>query len=224
MLAWNQFNHDWDWGGAEASVRRALELAPGNVYALRAAGMVARARGRTSEALDFYHRALEQDPLSVGSYSGYAGVLFDAGRLDEAEAVYRKGLELAPQRALAHSKLATLLSMRGRNEEALAEAKQEPDEMFRNWALAIVYHALGRRAESDAALRELIEKNAHDSAAQIAEVYAMRGEADAAFEWLERAYEQRDSGLVHAQSNRHLASLHGDPRWRAFMRKMGFED
>ena len=73
---------------------------------------------------------------------------------------------------------------------------REPEEAFRLWALAIVHHALGRATESDEALRELIEKYAEDGAYQIAEVHAVRGEADAAFEWLERAYAQRDSGLA----------------------------
>ena len=83
---------------------------------------------------------------------------------------------------------------------------REPEEAFRLWALAIIHHAAGRRAESDAALQELIAKYQTDAAYQVAEVYAARGEADLAFEWLERAYAQRDPGLS-ADEDRPLLAL-----------------
>jgi hypothetical protein len=90
-------------------------------------------------------------------------------------------------------------------------------------ALAIVDHVLGRGAEADEALREVIEKYAGDSASQISDVYAVRDEADAAFEWLERAYAQRDPGLVQMKMNPRLRPLHGDPRWGVFLTKMGLD-
>lgn len=75
-----------------------------------------------------------------------------------------------------------------------------------------------------AALQELIEKYSEDSAYQIAEVYAVRGEVDRAFDWLERAYAQRDGGLTWMKASRQLRFLHGDPRWSAFLKTMGLED
>jgi hypothetical protein len=118
----------------------------------------------------------------------------------------------------------TLLAL-GRSDEALAEAMREPLDLFRLWALAIVHHAAGREAESDSALREMVECHAETAAFQIAEVHGARGEADAAFDWLERAYAQRDSGLggILLTSPR-LRSLHGDLRWAEFLKRMGFAD
>ena len=101
---------------------------------------------------------------------------------------------------------------------------REPERSYRLWALATIYHAVDREPESSAALRELIEIGAQDNAFQIAEVYAFRGEADAAFEWLERAYVQRDTGLAETKANPYLRSLHGDTRWNVFLRKMGLEE
>jgi hypothetical protein len=95
---------------------------------------------------------------------------------------------------------------------------------FRLYALAIIHHGLGHRAESDAALDELIEQYGDDSACQIAEVHGARGETDQAFQWLERAYAQRDSGLLGLEANPRFRSLHGDERWRAFLKKMGLKD
>ncbi len=223
-LARLRMTHDWDFRGAEASVTRALELAPGNAGVLNSAGVLAQSLGRLEEAIGLYRRALEQDPLSARSYLGLALTLSAAGRFGEAEAAYRKSLELAPQTAMARAGLSLTLLALGRGEEALAEARREPDEAFRSWALAIIHHGLGHAAESDAALQELIENYSEDSAFQIAEVSAVCGEVDRAFEWLERAYVQRDGGLAGMKANRLLHSLHGDPRWGTFVKKMGLED
>jgi tetratricopeptide (TPR) repeat protein len=215
--------YDWDWRGAEASIRRALELAPGNAQALRVAGVLAASQGRLEEAIGLTRRSLEQDPLSTPAYSNLGMVLDAADRFAEAEEACRKALELAPQGHGARALLSLALHAQGRGKEALMEAMREPSECYRPWALAIIHHGMGRAAESDEALRELIEKSADDFAVQIAEVHGARGEADAAFEWLERAYAQRDGGLADMKPSPHIRSLHGDPRWGAFLKKMGFE-
>ena len=97
--------------------------------------------------------------------------------------------------------------------------EREPELEWRLQGLALAYHALGRKKESDAALAELIEKYHADWAFQIAEVYAFRGESDKAFEWLERAYAQRDGGLADLKGDPLLKSLERDPRY-AFLQKM----
>ena len=223
-MGWIQMNHDWDWRGAEASYRRALELAPGNAVALRRAGLLASNLGRLDEAIGLVRRAVEQDPLSANAYGILGLALHATGRLEEAEAAFRKALELSPQRAATRANLSLSLHAQGRGEEALAEALREPDEARRLWASAIIHRAAGRRAESDAALQELIAKYEMDSAYQVAEVYATLGEADLAFEWLERAYAQRDGGLSAMKTHPRLRSLHADPRWDVFLRKMGLID
>ena len=106
---------------------------------------------------------MEQDPLSARRVQQPRGALDASGRLAEAEAAYRKALELAPQRVGAHATASSLnLLAQGRGDEALAEALREPEEWHRLWALAIIHHAAGRRAESDAALQELIAKHQDD--------------------------------------------------------------
>lgn len=79
----------------------------------------------------------------------------------------------------------------------------------------------GRRPESDEALKQLEEKYPVDSAFQIAAVHATRRETDAAFSWLERGYSQRDAGLPQVKCEPTFRSLHNDPRWSAFLKKMG---
>jgi hypothetical protein len=85
----------------------------------------------------------------------------------------------------------------------------------------MAYHALGRTADSAAALAALKTKYEKDWSYQIAEVHAFRREADDAFEWLDKAVEYADSGVSEILTDPLLANLHSDPRWLPFLRKLG---
>ena len=223
-MAWVQMMLDRNWHGAEASYRRALELAPGNALVLHQAGLLAANLGRFEEAISLARRAVEQDPLSASSYFFFGLILWPANRAAEAEAAFRKALELAPQRAATRAWLSIVLLGQGRGDEALAEALREPEEWGRLFALAIIQHAAGRPTEADEALQQLAGKYANDAAYQLAEVHAARGTADFAFEWLDRAYAQRDAGVAWTKIDPLLRSLHTDPRWQVFLRKMRLAD
>lgn len=216
-----QLLHDWSFQSAEASLRRALERAPGDARILGQVGTLRAYSGRLDESIELHRRAAEQDPLRAGAYHHLAAAYFAADRLEEAEGAYRKALDLVPQRSNTHAHLALVLLAAGRDDEAIAEAKREPDDAIRLWALAMVEHARGHRAASDVAVRKLIKTFAEGAAYQIAEVYAARGEIDQAFAWLERAYDQRDPGAMGVRADRNLRPLHGDPRWGAFLMRMG---
>jgi len=103
---------------------------------------------------------------------------------------------------------------------ALIEMKREPNAVYRLSGIAIAQHLLGDTEASNAALQELIASRTETAAYQIAEVYAFRGEISTAFEWLERAYENRDSGLPKMLPDPLLANLRNDPRWVPFLDKM----
>jgi hypothetical protein len=85
---------------------------------------------------------------------------------------------------------------------------------------ALAYHALGREQDSNAALARLIAKYDIDVAYQIAEVYAYRGESDKSFEWLERAYKQRDAGLPEAKTDPLWKNLRQDRRFTELLKKI----
>jgi serine/threonine protein kinase/tetratricopeptide (TPR) repeat protein len=223
QMGWIQMMNEWDFRSAKQSFARALEVMPGNALALRVAGSLAGILGRTEDAIALQRRAIEQDPLGTSSYHNVGTRLFAVDRFAEAETAYRKAIELSPQRAGTRANLSRVLLAQAKSEEAIAEALRESHEGFRLWALAIVHHALGHQPESDAVLDQLRDRYAETFAFQIAGVYAARGEADAAFEWLERAYVQRDGGLCEMKTDVDLRSLHGDPRWGPFLRKMGLE-
>ena len=217
-----QMRYDWDWVGADASYRRALALSPGNSDAVRLAGQLARNLGRPEEALRLNRLAVELDPLNASSHLSLGLTYRAAHRFEDAEAAFREALTLAPRRGNIHCQLGLVLMGQGKNEEALAEAAQEPEEVFRLLAHAAIHHAAGNHAESNEAIGELTNKHSNESAYQIAEAHAARGEVDAAFEWLDRAYASRDPGLADVRIDSPFDSIHGDPRWSAFLNKMGF--
>ena len=222
-MSWIRMYYDWDWHAAGASMQRALELAPGSVPVLTAAGVMAQNLGRLDEAIALHRQVVAQDPLRMSGYLNLGTALDASDHLTEAEAAYRKALELTPQGFALRALLAANLLAQGRADEALTEAAREPGEELRLWALAIIEHA-DARIESDAALKELIAKHQTDAAYQIAEVYGIRGEADFAFDWLKRAHAQRDPGLADIKTSPRLRSLHADPRWRPFLREIGHTD
>jgi tetratricopeptide (TPR) repeat protein len=213
-------NFDWNWAAADADILRALELEPGSAEALRLAGIQAWIVGRWDEAVDLANKAIARDPLQPNSYQHLGFALLAVNRDSEAEAALRRALELDPGGAGRHSFLGLTLLLQGKTDAALREMQQETDEGWRLAGLPLVFHALGQRSNSDSALKELKDKYAADSAYQIASVHAFRGEADLAFEWLERAYEQRDPGVTEIKGDPLMRGLASDPRYKAFLRKL----
>jgi tetratricopeptide (TPR) repeat protein len=110
--------------------------------------------------------------------------------------------------------------MQGRPQDALPKIELVRYDPARAFLYAIAYYALGRQRESDAALSDLIAKYHAGSAYQIAEIYAFRNQSDEAFEWLDRAYAQRDSGLIETKVDPLLKNLHSDSRYAAFLKKL----
>ena len=145
-----------------------------------------------------------------------------AGRLDDAVASLLLALDLAPNAGITHYILSCARLLQGRADEALDEAEREAIPFLRLLCVALAQFTRGDVAASDAALRRLIDEGGNAVSFQIAAAHAWRGEVDAAFDWLERAYRERDPGLGESVAYPMLRALHGDARWPALMRKMGF--
>jgi TolB-like protein/DNA-binding winged helix-turn-helix (wHTH) protein len=219
-LARVQVFYDWDWDAGNTSLTKAAELEPGSVEVFRIRSYLARVVGDLDQAIKLYKQAIALDPLRTNSYSGMGYLLFVAGRYDQAQAALQKALDLNPQVPLVHLNLGKILLAEGRPQQAHAEMEKEPSGWGKLTGLALAYRALGREQDSNAALAELIAKHHTFSAYQVAQVYAYRGEPDKSFEWLERAYEQRDAGLTEISTDPLLKNLRHDKRYTEFLKKM----
>jgi TolB-like protein/Flp pilus assembly protein TadD len=219
-----QMGYDFDWRGARESLRRALELAPADATLIGNAARLASFYGDLEKAVELGRQAVELDPVNA-EIRKYLGTAYSAlGRFKEADEERRRAVELSPAIPWGHAGLAIDLVRQGRPEQALTEAEQENTGWARLTALAMANWALKDRAKADAVLARLIESFGETAAYQISEVYAYRREPDLAFQWLERAYLQHDAALAFTKNDPNLANLHGDPRWPAFLRKVGLSD
>jgi TolB-like protein/Tfp pilus assembly protein PilF len=214
-------NADFNWRGAEAEFRRAVELAPNDGEAKFYFGTQLATFGEMEPAIELTRQALVTEPLQASWYPWLAWYLSGTNRLDEAEQAIRRAIELQPSAAWYHQILTIIDVQRGNAQAALAAAQREPPGVWQDVALALARQIGGDRSAADAALRTLVEKGANLSAYQIAEVYALRNDAKATFEWLDRASNNRDPGIVFLLCDPFILRYKDDPRFAAFCRKAG---
>jgi serine/threonine-protein kinase len=220
-LGWIRFFVDWKFAEGLRELKRAKELSPANPTAN---DLLARAivyLGRIDEAERQARYAAELDPLNVVAQGNLGRVLFFAGKLDEANVALRKAAELQPTAAGIHRYQVLIAVARGDGETALREAKLEPDEGYRRFELAVAQYAIGDREAADATLNDLIANGRDRLAYQIAEVYAVRGEKDKAFEWLQISFDNHDNGTLTILVDPLLRGLRDDPRYKNLVAKVG---
>jgi TolB-like protein/DNA-binding winged helix-turn-helix (wHTH) protein/Tfp pilus assembly protein PilF len=218
--------HTGDVARAREHRDHALALTGENALALSAAAGAESFRGRLETATELYRRAVALDPLSAVHRGNLAGVLAAAGRFREAIAEERGRADLHPAVAAeADRNVAFLLILDDRLAEAAASVERWPDDHWRDAALAMLHHAQGRAAESEAALDSLVRRVQASpepyGMLQVAEVQAFRGAPGEAFRWLERAAEQAGAispaelhELIHeVQLSPFLIGLRDDARW-----------
>jgi TolB-like protein/Flp pilus assembly protein TadD len=215
------FLAEWKFAEGLAELKRAKELSPANPTANDLLARIIVYLGRFDEAEHQARQAVELDPLSTVTQGNLARVLFYAGKLDEADAVARKAAELQPTGAGSHRFQVIIAAQRGDGEAALREAHLEPDPGFRRFELAVAHYVRGDRAAADAALADLIANAREGFAYQIAQVYALRGEKDKVFEWLEIAFNDRDAGMLGLLADPLLHGLRDDARYKNLLVKVG---
>jgi serine/threonine-protein kinase len=220
-LGWVRFFTEWRFAEGLSELKRAKELAPANPTANDLLARMIVYLGRLDEAEKQGRQAVQSDPLASAPQNNLARILWYEGKLDEADATARKAAELQPNSASSRRWQVLVAIKRGDSETALREAQLEPDESYRRFELAVAQYARGDRAAADAALADLI---AHDQGLdyQVAQVYAVRGEKEKAFEWLQVAFDNHDTGMLALLVDPLLRSLSDDPRYKALLAKMNF--
>ena len=214
--------YDWNWNAAERESKIIVALAPKNPAVLLYAADERMATGHLSEALQLINAAIAADPFDPELHVERSWIYERMGRLAEAEVDGRRVLEISPTFAWAHYYLGIVLLIEGKADAALVEMQNERTSSgLQQAGLALANHALHRAKASDGALARLKADNAMDLAMAIAETYAFRGEKDSAFEWLDRAFAQKDINLYYIKADPLLKYIEPDPRYKAFLQKMG---
>jgi TolB-like protein/DNA-binding winged helix-turn-helix (wHTH) protein/tetratricopeptide (TPR) repeat protein len=224
------FAHIGDLEKASAHRRQALELGQNNSLVLAAAAGDAAYHGKLEQAIDLQKRAVALDPLSLVGRGNLAYFLKVAGRYDEAVSEYQHALAIYPAAQHMAAYLGIVMTLQGRFDESLETIRNAPDSLQRTRGMALVYHALGRTADADAAMQDLASLSGVVAARSLAEVHAFRGDTEESFEWLSVAL---DRARMEASDTRErelmqelrlspfLKPMHNEPRWRAIVPPVG---
>ena len=211
---------DFNWHDAEAELKRAVELDPDDGDALFQLGVARASRGDLAQAVELTRKALQLNPRSADWYRWLVAYLMPLGRLDEAEQAIGKAIELQPQGIYNHHLLAIAKVLRKDPAGARKAAEAEPAGPWRDFALAFAAQAGPDRTVADASL-QAVEQYAEGWAFQMAQVYAVRGEPDAMFDWLQRALKARDPGMQSLLYDALLLRYRDDPRYAALAKQAG---
>ena len=218
---WLLMLRDFNWKDGEAELRKAVALAPEDGDALYQLGVARASQGDLTQAVELTRRALKLDPRNANWYRWLVAYLMPLGRLDEAKQAIGKAVELEPRAIYNHHLLAIIEVQRRDFAAAQKAAEAEPAGPWQDFALALAAQIGSNRADADARLQACIHDHAEGWAFQIAQVYAVRGEPDAMFEWLGRAWQARDPGMQALLYDALLLRYRNDPRYAALAKQVG---
>lgn len=220
---------DRDWRGAERSCRRSLALNPVSADGHRAYAVLLSNLARHDEAMASARRAVELEPLSLITRAIEGHVLHYAGRNDEALASLRSTLDLDPRFWIAHLFLGKVHLERGELREALLEFEKARELSAANSEtvsmIGFTHARMGDRASAMRALEELTGRASSQYVPpfNIAMIHNGLGDHDRTFEWLEKAYLDRDVRLTFLKVERKWDPIRTDPRFRSLARRLQLE-
>ncbi len=221
--------YDWDWQGAEKEHKRAIELNPNYATAHQWYAEFLAAMGRFDEAFAEVKRAQELDPLAPIKYASAGVIYWLARQFDAAIEQFEKALELDPNYSIALTWLGASYLLKGMYDEAMLAIQKQMTvdgrsptiiEEFRN-----AYEKSGIKGAHQSYINrwKKLSEQYYVSPFRLAQAYAFLDEKDQAFEWLDKAYEERSPMLVYLRNYPSFDNLRSDPRFKALLKKIGLD-
>jgi TolB-like protein/predicted Ser/Thr protein kinase len=230
-LAWAYYTRagfqggiQWNWAAAKADTDRVREIDPRFDFLPSAFGDIALVFGEANSAVELYQEDLARNPLDPRILESLGVALCAANLFQECLQARLNLMQMHPEFGGVNRSVGIARLHLGQFAAALKAMQSEPNEDYRLGGLAMVYWAMGRRAESNAALNSLTDKFSASDAYGLASVHAYRGEIDHAFRWLDRAYRTHDYGMLGLKTDPLLRNLRGDPRFQALLSRMRLTD
>ena len=221
--------YEWDWEGAEREHKRAIELSPSNASSRNLYAHYLWILGRFEEALEENSHAQKLNPLSRNVAQTRATILMTMRQYDRSIEEYKTLLEMSPDYYTARFWLAFPYAFKGMHDEAVATIEEAMAVSGRGapiiWtAKGMIYSIAGKKDEAKKTLDQMLEQSKKSYVApwMIAIVYMGLGERDKAFEWIEKAFKERDHWLVYLKVSPVVDNLRSDPRFPKILKRMGF--
>ncbi len=223
--------HQWDWESAESEYKRSIELNPNYPTVHQWYSILLSSLRRLDEALAEIKRAQELDPLSLVINYNVGWAMYFMRQYDKAIDQFRETLDLDPNYISARVSLGGLYAAQGKFEEAISELQKARSLVDRGdptslAELGSTYALAGRKDEAQKILDELLEysKQGYPVSLAIATVYGGLGDKEKVFEWLESAYQSRESKFPLINVHPVCDSIRSDPRFIALLKKIGLEE
>jgi TolB-like protein/DNA-binding winged helix-turn-helix (wHTH) protein/Flp pilus assembly protein TadD len=231
ILGMEKSFYEFDFPGAQKEFLKAIELNPNYAYAhLWYSACYLAPMGRMPEAIAENKKALELDPLSMTINDIMAMTYMSAGDYEDSYRQFQHTIAMDPNSVIDHAGLSFLLKITGRYEEGIEE-NEKKELLFGSSAedvatrATMFRQALKKGGEKGMWQKELeLKKPWDESPDGIATLYALTGDKDRAFEWLDKAYAERDMGIIGLKVDPAFKNLHGDPRFAALLRRMGLPE
>ncbi len=224
------YGQAWDFSGAQREMQRAMELNPNLPESQNASAMFNLIRGRFDHAIASAKLAIELEPLAPPRVLSLGVVYYCEGRFDRAIEQFQETLELDPGNAFCHVLLADAYAHASELGRAIEECERA---MALGGSVAMVrlnaaatFAKVGNVEEARKILDEA-EKTWNPGvplAHLIASVHARLGEIDTAFEWLEKAFQERTFFLAFFKVHPLFENLRGDARFASFVKRIGIPD
>jgi len=221
-----KYSADWDWAGSEAEFREAIRLNPNDAVSHHWYSNLLSEEGRFDEALTENEKARALDPASPQINANHASILTDLRRYDEAMAELNRLIASNPDFPVSYGNRGDVYWRLGNQEAFVADlamlmkksGRPEDAEAF-----VTGYRKAKLKGASTALIEVLKSRSQREyvSPWDMAVNYARMGDRDQTFEWLEKAYQERDSGLCYLKISVSLEPFHSDPRYADMLRRVG---
>ncbi|MGM5468732.1 hypothetical protein ACS386_00500 [Flavobacteriaceae bacterium LMO-SS05] len=215
---------NWDFTAANSNMYKALSLAPEDADVIGQAAINAIDLGKLEEAVQLQVKVVALDPLNYNRQFNLGLSYWLLKDYSNAEKHLQTFLLHYPNAEAVHSAMALVYLGQSNTENALVAIEREPAPFWKLYRQCMVVYAVRDKQEADTLLKKFIENWSEVAWPNIASVYAFRGEKEKAFKWLDLAYEQRDVSILEILNYSEMENLWGDPRWNAFINKLGLPE